>query len=98
MERGVVQIMSDRDAYIRAFTRVCKQAKRSGFSLNLLTSTPTEQVDERFTVSFGVGGLVTLLVDPNLYEELRGELDPHMRKILRDAPHNGKRKIEFYPT
>ena len=87
-----------RETYLAAFTRTCEQANRSGFGLNLLTSTPGEKVDDGFSVTFGVGGLVTLIVSNKLYEELRSELDPRMRRVLRDRPHGqGQRKIEFYP-
>lgn len=89
---------ASRETYLTAFARTCEQAGRSGFSLNLLTSTPGERVDDDFSVTFGVGGLVALTISNTLYEELRSELDPRMRKILRDRPHGqGQRKIEFYP-
>jgi hypothetical protein len=90
--------MPDRDDYISTFRRICEQANRSAYSISLQNSTPSSSVDNKFTVSFGVGGLVTLLVEPALYEELRADLNPHMRKILRDEPAGSLRKIEFYPT
>ncbi len=89
--------MREQQDYITAVRRLCQQANNSAYSLTLAVSTPSEKLDDRLKISFGVGGLVVLLIDLALYAELETDLKPLMRKVLRDKTEYGTRVIEFYP-
>jgi len=92
--------MTDTEDYVQAMRRVCEQAKRTNpMDITLAVSSPSVKVDDKFTIARGVNGLTTLDIDAGLYDRLKSQLEPFMRKVLRDTMNSDgtRRVIEFYP-
>jgi hypothetical protein len=83
--------------YLTVLDRVCKQGNRSPFGFDLLTTSPGEEVDPKFKVTRGVGGIITVNADVDLYGQLEGEIDQRIKKVLHDRVASGRRIVEFYP-